>query len=41
MRITSPAAPAAAGDVRETVELILRCQGTWQKVVARLRGQDW
>jgi 3-deoxy-D-manno-octulosonate 8-phosphate phosphatase (KDO 8-P phosphatase) len=26
------------GAVRETVELILRCQGAWQQVVERLRG---
>jgi 3-deoxy-D-manno-octulosonate 8-phosphate phosphatase (KDO 8-P phosphatase) len=27
------------GAVREAVELILRCQGTWQQVVDRFRGE--
>jgi 3-deoxy-D-manno-octulosonate 8-phosphate phosphatase (KDO 8-P phosphatase) len=32
-------APGGRGAVRETVELILRCQGRWQKVVERYRGE--
>jgi 3-deoxy-D-manno-octulosonate 8-phosphate phosphatase (KDO 8-P phosphatase) len=32
-------AAGGGGAVRETVELILRCQGAWQPVVDRLRGQ--
>jgi 3-deoxy-D-manno-octulosonate 8-phosphate phosphatase (KDO 8-P phosphatase) len=32
-------APGGRGAVRETVELILRCQGHWQELVARLRGE--
>jgi 3-deoxy-D-manno-octulosonate 8-phosphate phosphatase (KDO 8-P phosphatase) len=27
------------GAVRETIELILRCQGQWQKIVERFRGE--
>jgi 3-deoxy-D-manno-octulosonate 8-phosphate phosphatase (KDO 8-P phosphatase) len=27
------------GAVRETIELILRCQGSWQQVVDRFRGE--
>lgn len=30
-------AAGGRGAVRETIELILRCQGSWQDVVARLR----
>ena len=33
------AAPGGRGAVRETVELILRCQGHWQDVVRRFRGE--
>jgi 3-deoxy-D-manno-octulosonate 8-phosphate phosphatase (KDO 8-P phosphatase) len=32
-------APGGRGAVRETIELILRCQGHWQAVVERLRTQ--
>jgi 3-deoxy-D-manno-octulosonate 8-phosphate phosphatase (KDO 8-P phosphatase) len=32
-------APGGRGAVREAVELILRCQGHWQGLVARLRGE--
>jgi YrbI family 3-deoxy-D-manno-octulosonate 8-phosphate phosphatase len=32
-------APGGQGAVRETVELILHCQGQWQDVVGRLRGE--
>ncbi|MCI0456081.1 MAG: HAD hydrolase family protein [Gemmataceae bacterium] len=32
-------ASGGRGAVRETVELILRCQGRWQKVVERYRGE--
>ena len=32
-------APGGRGAVREAVELILRCQGHWQEVVARLPGE--
>ena len=31
-------APGGRGAVREVVELILRCQGEWQKLVDRLRS---
>ena len=33
------AAAGGRGAVRETVELILRCQGHWQRLVARYRGE--
>jgi 3-deoxy-D-manno-octulosonate 8-phosphate phosphatase (KDO 8-P phosphatase) len=33
-------APGGRGAVREAVELILRCQGEWAKVVGRLRQPD-
>jgi 3-deoxy-D-manno-octulosonate 8-phosphate phosphatase (KDO 8-P phosphatase) len=32
-------APGGRGAVREAVELILRCQGRWQKIVERLRNE--
>jgi 3-deoxy-D-manno-octulosonate 8-phosphate phosphatase (KDO 8-P phosphatase) len=32
-------APGGRGAVREVVELILRCQGHWQELVAGLRGE--
>lgn len=32
-------APGGRGAVRETVELILRCQGRWRRVVERYRGE--
>ena len=32
-------AAGGRGAVREAVELILRCQGHWQELVARLRGE--
>ncbi|HEV3259657.1 MAG TPA: HAD family hydrolase [Gemmataceae bacterium] len=32
-------APGGRGAVRETVELILRCQGHWQRVVERFRAE--
>jgi 3-deoxy-D-manno-octulosonate 8-phosphate phosphatase (KDO 8-P phosphatase) len=31
--------PGGRAAVREAVELILRCQGTWQRLVDRLRGE--
>jgi 3-deoxy-D-manno-octulosonate 8-phosphate phosphatase (KDO 8-P phosphatase) len=31
--------PGGAGAVRETVELILRCQGLWQGLIERFDGQ--
>ena len=31
-------APGGRGAVRETIELILRCQGHWQRLVQQLRG---
>ena len=34
-------APGGRGAVRETIELILRCQGHWQPVVERFRGEQW
>ena len=33
-------AAGGRGAVRETIELILRCQGQWHKVVERFRGQQ-
>lgn len=33
-------AAGGRGAVRETIELILRCQGQWHKVVERFRGQE-
>ncbi len=33
------AAPGGRGAVRETIELVLRCQGLWQQVVDRFRGE--
>ncbi len=33
-------APGGRGAVRETIELILRCQGAWQPVVESLRGES-
>jgi 3-deoxy-D-manno-octulosonate 8-phosphate phosphatase (KDO 8-P phosphatase) len=32
--------PGGRGAVRETIELILNCQGHWQKVIHRFRGED-
>jgi 3-deoxy-D-manno-octulosonate 8-phosphate phosphatase (KDO 8-P phosphatase) len=32
--------PGGRAAVREVVELILRCQGVWQQVVDRLRGES-
>ncbi|HXG10514.1 MAG TPA: HAD hydrolase family protein [Gemmataceae bacterium] len=32
-------APGGRGAVRETIELILRCQGRWQAIVERLRSE--
>jgi 3-deoxy-D-manno-octulosonate 8-phosphate phosphatase (KDO 8-P phosphatase) len=32
-------APGGRGAVREVIELILRCQGRWQPLVERLRGE--
>jgi 3-deoxy-D-manno-octulosonate 8-phosphate phosphatase (KDO 8-P phosphatase) len=32
-------APGGRGAVRETVELILRCQGRWRPLLDRLRGE--
>ena len=32
-------APGGRGAVREVIELVLRCQGHWQALVAGLRGQ--
>jgi len=32
-------APGGRGAVRETIELILRCQDRWQSVVERFRGE--
>jgi 3-deoxy-D-manno-octulosonate 8-phosphate phosphatase (KDO 8-P phosphatase) len=32
-------APGGRGAVREVIELILRCQGQWQDVVERYRGE--
>ena len=32
-----PRAPGGRGAVREVIELILRCQGEWQRLVERLR----
>jgi 3-deoxy-D-manno-octulosonate 8-phosphate phosphatase (KDO 8-P phosphatase) len=33
-------APGGRGAVREVVELILGCQGHWQKIVERIRGES-
>src|SRR5206468_11057234 len=33
-------APGGRGAVREAIELILRCQGHWHRVVERFRGQE-
>jgi 3-deoxy-D-manno-octulosonate 8-phosphate phosphatase (KDO 8-P phosphatase) len=32
--------PGGRGAVRETIELVLRCQGRWQSLVDRLRGES-
>jgi 3-deoxy-D-manno-octulosonate 8-phosphate phosphatase (KDO 8-P phosphatase) len=32
-------APGGRGAVRETIELILACQGQWQKIVERFRNE--
>jgi len=32
-------APGGRGAVREAIELILRCQGRWQRIVERLRSE--
>ncbi|HZT80600.1 MAG TPA: phenylphosphate carboxylase subunit delta, partial [Gemmataceae bacterium] len=31
--------PGGRGAVREAIELVLRCQGRWQRVVEHLRGE--
>jgi 3-deoxy-D-manno-octulosonate 8-phosphate phosphatase (KDO 8-P phosphatase) len=33
-------APGGRGAVRETIELVLRCQGLWQRVVDRFRNEQ-
>src|SRR5438128_591034 len=34
-------AAGGRGAVREVIELILRCQGHWQRIVDRFRNQTW